>query len=84
MIATLNKRQNRIGHRRSTTWVQRAANAAFQFAHCLLEGKVGIGSATTIKQLAVRAIGGGKFLSFTVSNTSEEARWITGFTAPWV
>ena len=62
MIATLNKRQNRIGHRRSTTWVQRAANAAFQFAHCLLEGKVGIGSATTVKQLTVCAIGGGKFL----------------------
>ncbi len=64
MIATLNKRQNRIGHRRSAARVKRAANAAFQFAHCLLEGKVGVGSAATIKQLAICAIGGGEFFVF--------------------
>ena len=63
---------------------QGATRAAFQFAHRFLQREMRQGSATSIEKRTVGTVVCGLLLASTVSNTSEEARWITLFTEPSV
>lgn len=61
VIAGADERQDRIGHRRCAAGVQHAAGAALQLHHRILQGEVGQGAASAVKQLAVGALRGGVF-----------------------
>ncbi|MNZ56847.1 hypothetical protein D3C78_748050 [compost metagenome] len=58
MIALFDKRQNSVCDSRRTAGEQRTACAAFQFAHRILQRKMGQRTAATVKQFAFRAVAG--------------------------
>ena len=56
MVALLDERQNGIRDRRRAAGEEGAAGAAFQLAHCFLQGEMGQRPATPVEQLAFGAV----------------------------
>ena len=56
MIPLFHKGEDSVGNGRRAAGEQRATRAAFQFTHCLLQGKMRQGSATSIEKRTVSTV----------------------------